>query len=455
MNEINSNSATLVYKQIYFQIVDHLKALIKKIRDFACAIFDKKVIVSSPYQSQKWVKQDIILSESAEESTAWKLKLMKAATSSIELSGNYCGGKIFDQFLTLFEEKLNDNPLIKISILTSSILLSSKQQSKLKKLHRNFPDRFNYVSQSYELNKDLYKIENHSKLLVVDEAYFVVGGTNVQDRLCQEAPRDFSSNRFMDKLLGAGSNDMDVIAHGKEGATILRKKFFHLFNLLCHDNRLSYFPVEPITTIGEFDDHPELIPYVPLKITTGGKGFGGQACTLENARVIQKADQALTIAHMYMHPVKEIRTALLEQDIPINVVTATKGVNLPGANSTYANANKLFCSKLMTYNDQTNVHFYNNGNNIFHKKVIVAQRNFKPDYITIGSYNLGGKSHLDYEIILTLKSDILAHKILNIINNDIEKSKNYASKQLEKYRKHKFEQLIGRIETFLFPLLFG
>jgi phosphatidylserine/phosphatidylglycerophosphate/cardiolipin synthase-like enzyme len=98
---------------------------------------------------------------------------------------------------------------------------------------------------------------------------------------------------------------------------------------------------------------------------------------------------------------------------------------------------------------------YNNGKNIFHKKVVVFEREKKPAYTVIGSYNWGGKSHVDYEMMVVIKSDKIAKETLTILKEDKKKSKPITADQIEDYKSQTVRQLVGKIQTTVYGLVVG
>eukprot|EP00012_Vannella_robusta_P004368 CAMPEP_0206191800 /NCGR_PEP_ID=MMETSP0166-20121206/5571_1 /ASSEMBLY_ACC=CAM_ASM_000260 /TAXON_ID=95228 /ORGANISM="Vannella robusta, Strain DIVA3 518/3/11/1/6" /LENGTH=630 /DNA_ID=CAMNT_0053608159 /DNA_START=15 /DNA_END=1903 /DNA_ORIENTATION=+ len=175
-----------------------------------------------------------------EEANEWKLKLLRAATQSIEISGNYCGGKCFREALEIIRDKLQQYEELQVHILSSPELLQSPDVSLANSITKEFPARFHFL-QTKTICKRVFRSgegadllesrENHVKLVVVDDYYFVAGGTNFEEHLGTRGEEDQAihiTSSMYERFVLTASRDMDVAGAGAI-APVLRERFFDLF----------------------------------------------------------------------------------------------------------------------------------------------------------------------------------------------------------------------------------
>lgn len=402
-----------------------------------------------------WTENNsILVSQSAQETNEWKLEFIKSAQYSIEISGSICGGKVFREALRAIKDRLKEAPDLNVHILSTPDLLEPEDQKLLEELVNTHPNKFHCLITSFKFNS-YYRQENHVKVVVVDQKYYVVGGTNYQDRLSKEAPKDEIPASIADKILGSGSSDMDVVGSGCDQAFILRREFFKLYAMLeVKEGKTKtlfnrYRPHSSMTThIPKFDHHSEIHHNVKMKAVVGSDRVSG--CVNEYAKLIGKADQAIHLGQMYFDPPTKIADALDKSNVPVAVVTTGIGEGLPMGNATHAYASLRTIFSLKKKNVQACT--YDNGNNLYHKKILVSKRKNKESYAVVGSYNMGGKSHQDYEMILVIKDSKVAEKFEQILNSDIAKSKKV---DFSKRKITLLERFLGRIQHSVFPILVG
>lgn len=401
----------------------------------------------------------ILITKSARETTDWKLKFIQEANHSVEISGSICGGKVFREALKAIEQRIKANPHFQAHILSTNDLLEKEDKKLIEDLKKAYPRNFHCLQTPAEIVSKLYRRENHVKVLIVDEKYYILGGTNYQDRLSEESAPNKSPNNILDNLLGTGSSDMDVVGRGKTTSQTLRREFFKLYALLEKKKenlpqlKNHYSPVpsnnlRPKASIAAFEQNENVDHRVKIKALVSGAETQQNGHVKEIARLIGKSDKSITVAQMYFHPQKEIASALKKKQIPIKVLTASSSTKAPLANQFYVYANQRYTAKLLNRSDKIKISAYQNGKNIFHKKVAVFEKHDKPAQTVIGSFNWGGKGHIDYELSLAIKNDHVAKKVLQVIDQDHLKSSPITTV-------HPLSKIAGFFQQIIFPHLVG
>ncbi|MCE5319110.1 MAG: phosphatidylserine/phosphatidylglycerophosphate/cardiolipin synthase family protein [Parachlamydia sp.] len=404
----------------------------------------------------------ILVTQSTKETTDWKLNFIQQANHSVEISGSICGGHVFREALKAIEQRIQANPQFQAHVLSTNDLLEKEDKKLIQEFKKAYPLNFHCLQTSADIDSHLYRRENHVKVLIVDEKYYILGGTNYQDRLSEESARNQPPNNCLDYLLGTGSSDMDVVGRGKTMSQTLRREFFKLYALLEQKKenlpqlKNHYTPVasnylRPKATILAFDHHENVDHRVKVKALVSGAETKQNVHVKEMARLIEKSDKTVTVAQMYFHPQKEIAQALKKKvlsQVPVKVLTASSSLKAPLANQFYVYANQRYTAKLLRTSDKVKISAYNNGKNIFHKKVAVFEKQDKPAQTVIGSFNWGGKSHKDYELSLAIKNDNVAKKVLHVIDQDHLKSSPII-------RVNPISRLAGFFQHIVFPHLIG
>lgn len=402
----------------------------------------------------------ILITQNAKETTDWKLKFIREANHSVEISGSICGGKVFREALIAIEDKIKANPKFQAHVLSTNDLLEKEDRKLIQDLTKAYPNNFHCLQTSAGFDPQLYRVENHVKVLIVDEKYYILGGTNYQDRLSKESAPNQATGNVLDHVLGTGSNDMDVVGRGKTMSQTLRREFFKLYALLEQKKeklphlKNHYSPVpsnnlRPKASISAFDQNEKVDHHVKVKALVSGAETKQNVHVQEMARLIKKSDKTITIAQMYFHPHKEMAQALKKKvlrQVPIKVLTASNSLKAPLANQFYVYANQRYTAKLLGH--KAKIYAYNNGKNIYHKKAAVFERQGKPAQTVIGSFNWGGKAHKDYELSLAIKNDSVAKKVLEVIDLDHPKS------SLVK-KVHPLSKMAGFFQRIIFPHLIG
>ncbi len=193
--------------------------------------------VTSFCASLKAEENSLIACDNGLEMVDWDLEFISHAEHSIELSACFGGGEIFLSMLNGIEKQLALHPALQAYVLMTPVMLDQDCKQKMDTLLQVYPNNFHV---EYAMNvtvfwPDLTAIDNHCKILVVDETYFSCGGTNFVDYLCAEGtttpaknpkiPIPFASDEFP-----AGARDQDVVGRGPL-ASNLREAFYELYGI--------------------------------------------------------------------------------------------------------------------------------------------------------------------------------------------------------------------------------
>ncbi len=133
------------------------------------------------------------------ETDLWRKRLISEAQHNVIISGNYCGGKAFDEILDLLNQKLVSNPEFTVVIITSPIFVKNNFKDgyqnikKIQKLKQEFSERFSVVESGnfWHYDESLKYITNHTKATVIDYGkYYVLGGSAIKDNFNKEGVDD-------------------------------------------------------------------------------------------------------------------------------------------------------------------------------------------------------------------------------------------------------------------------
>ena len=407
---------------------------------------------------------DVLVTENADETTEWKYELLRNAQSSIELSTGLSGGKVLQNMLAIIKDKLITNSAIRVHILVAdSMMLKDADRSELLLLSIRFPDRFQALINANTglimQEGRVHTTENHIKLLIVDEKYFILGGTNSFENLCRGAPPTNSiPEDFLDGFLSAAVRDMDIVVSGPWMAHKLRHEFYTLYHLyqggvsLRNDagpympSQTNYFSIkeEARTSIALFDCNAAVVKNTSLYAVISGPRLQLHMAGNLYASLIDKARFSIELGQLYFFPVAPIQTALQsasQRGVSISLIT--NGLNKRLEPSTaliplygYLNRSnylplimgrhysfwEYLQAKLDTPNSAT-IHEYEIQHALYHKKVMTVDQR----YALIGSYNLGAKSeNADFEVIAMLDSPEVALQIERVLAADKASSKKVA-----------------------------
>ncbi len=162
------------------------------------------------WKTNKLGKTEMIPTKHCADTQEWRKKLIKAAEHNIVLSGNYCGGRAFDEILDLIKEQMDIKPNLHVVILSAPKFLKDEMISmedlggkkvtyqvrnitKLKELQLHYTNRFSLVKcpSVWMTNHGLKRATNHTKYFGIDFGkYYILGGSAIKDNFNQEGVDD-------------------------------------------------------------------------------------------------------------------------------------------------------------------------------------------------------------------------------------------------------------------------
>jgi len=199
-----------------------------------------------------------IPTEHSADTELWRKKLIASAKKNILISGNYCGGKAFDNLLDDIAKRFEEVPNLKVVIIGSPHFITKDNKAHIEALKLKHPQNFSFVDSPdiWHLSPGLKKSTNHSKCLVIDYGkYFILGGSGIADALTTTGEDFLSKERFLEqkggapaaspvapkpkksinllsKILPDNFRDMDFVFHSQDGTA--GKEVYKQMLLLCH-----------------------------------------------------------------------------------------------------------------------------------------------------------------------------------------------------------------------------
>lgn len=410
----------------------------------------------------------IIVCDNSLEMFEWDLEFVRQAKQSVEWSACFAGGKILQRMLAVMEERLQACPNLQVSILTTPIFITSEDQEFIDRLWKLYPNNFHleHASNVPMVWPEVAAIDNHLKILVVDEKYFSVGGSNFEDALCSDGTFTPPRNPRTDPIHAgqpAGVRDQDVVGRGPI-AKQLREAFYSHCALWKHYNETKklerdpakfkenngWFPLDPaiarpvVSSFEMSEDKIASIDETEVKMFLGGPHQKFNDITQEYIRLINSAKEEIVIANLYFSPPEPLAKAIyaaVKRGVKLTVITNGVYDDSPMYNQFTAWANRvsytpIFYGQTFHFWDawsaakkevkNTQVFEYRVPDILYHKKVMVIDG----ETFVIGGYNTGIKSHIaDYEIILVFNSFKAAQTELKILEKDKALSERISPKQ--------------------------
>lgn len=351
----------------------------------------------------------------------WKKKLCENANESIEISPNYGGGERFREFLSVIEKRMAEKPNLKVHMICSEEMMEKEDLAYLNLLKNN--NNFKCV-----LTKGLVQIsdnrltssENHVKLLVVDGKYFAAGGNAINDvQTCEVPSPDYNPKNLVNKhLMPKSFRDADVMGEGPIAST-MRSEFFKLYSLweqkITGKTESHYFPlVEEPAVITEFDQEEGLFKQAKISLFVSGPEHGkNNAITNLYHQQIASAKSSITFASPQFNPNKKIKKILLDKKDQIKIT---------GIFNRNVQPLMVVLPSRANYGPFHSVYEYNQGNMMYHKKIMVIDEK----RVIIGSYNISKKSdRFDNEIAVLIEDENFAKQVTEMLKEDIKKSEKY------------------------------
>lgn len=340
-----------------------------------------------------------------EDSLQWKLDLIKSAETSIELSPNFAGGRVFQEVLRAIEIRMAEKPDLRVHIIVSKDLLWKGDLKKLARLKSRFRNRFVFLTTPRKEHWGLtgkYSIENHTKLLIVDEKYFAIGGSGLDKKMTSETPVQISEKHpSMGRI---GFRDMDVIGEGDVAQT-MRHQFFELFhkwekkvgNKKARNRFFAFAGVKG--TCLRFHDPVGLFSQKRVSFLVSGREHRKASPILQAVSSrIQAATREVRIASFVFNFPRSMRKALAKRDL--QVMGYTSGVR---SKTGWFQKVIYVTFKILSqshYGKFTKVCEASTPNQFYHRKVMTIDG----QEAIIGTHNWGIKSaYLDDEALLFIK----------------------------------------------------
>lgn len=420
------------------------------------------LVTSDPINSSNKNSCYLFATANSKESTAWKFHLIDHAKESIEFSPNFCGGLDFQVCLLKIRENLHFNAT-KVHIIASKDFITGENSTLITDITKEFPDRFFFLITDRILQGfPLATIENHEKLLIVDEKYFVIGGSGITPSMSEigdQAPAEPEIDHWKDRFVASGFRDMDAVGKGPI-AVAFRTHFFSLFlkweTLVTGNGINRHFDINPqnTCTISILDEDffkgciqpSPTFAQVKALYSKPKDNPKHNEITTEICNQINSTQNNIRIAHMLFNPAEPIKIAIkqLKENRPfvtISLVTNSLNSDSPMANESFVWSNRS------NYNLVSEVFEYIVPKILYHKKVMTFD-----DRITIiGSYNLGQKSALfDDEAAIVVDSPEFTIAVNRIIDSD-----KLHSIAIDPQTADEFQSLVPKIAAELQQALLG
>jgi hypothetical protein len=387
--------------------------------------------------------------EDSTQSTEWKLKLIDLAKDSIILSGCYCGESIFDLCLEKIDCRMREKENLRTYILTSDLFLTPSNKIKIEELRRQYPERFLLVEtpRVIHVNPGIKFTTNHTKALVVDRKYAVIGGSALDDKNAtmkgdstpDRVPLNEAPPSCLKQILADAFRDMDFVLYCPEERGFSHTLHLELLKLMARWRFYTEEKWDPALLIANeprldgnleeegdahFIDENGCIDRISCKVYATGPEHVSNAFLQELLEHVKNAQNTIYIDHLYFHPTKEMVEALLQasrRGVQIHIVTNGNDEQLSPAAHNFFAAKSLYNYRYLLQNGNPDCIFYHEyiiEGVTLHKKVIVIDEKM----VIAGSGNCGFKSikMFDYELNVFMASAELARKTLEVIQRDIE-----------------------------------
>lgn len=447
---------------------------------FSCFLF--LYFISFPLFSEE--KNRIIACDNSLEMYEWCLDFVREAQHSIEIGACIAGGNIYRELLKEFEARIKVCPSIQIHILVSPIFLDDDDLVEMNRLKKKFPQNVHIEIHSCVLKilPNVGGIDNHIKMLIVDETYFSFGGTNYAETLRTDGTStvslDAGTASGIDFFFPTGVRDQDIVGKGPL-ARELRKVFFQLFSQWEIYNRIkkfhkkpdslehvsAYFPLNGLEkpSVDRFESSEEIVELEKnqIKLVLGGPHQKKNKIAQEYIRLLNSAQNEILIANPYLYPQKRVFKAFLDainRGVKVKIITNGPGKTAPQHTKTFCWANRvnyvpfLYGKKFKIWDvwssakqpvKDTQIFEYHVTDIMIHKKIMIIDN----ETFVIGSYNLGAKSDkLDYEMIAVCSSHDIVEKARKIFEKDLSFSKEITVKRARKWYFNPLISYLGELQ---------
>jgi phosphatidylserine/phosphatidylglycerophosphate/cardiolipin synthase-like enzyme len=406
--------------------------------------WDQKIEKPGPAVGE-FVRSDMFIEQDGTKSYEMKLAMLRSAQKSILLSPCFAGGEYWQKALDIIEERLEACPELKVTILVAKDLLMPDDVERMEALKAAHPERFNLlmVGRVAHVEPYLHTTENHTKMLVVDDRYFAVGGSSIDAMgACLEPNKKKAEKQNVlasafAAAMPAKFRDADAFGRG-ELAETLRDQFFRLYAIWEYRTTgkkewRHYTAGEVDTVCQPFEDHPNKCPGVKTKVLVSGPEHrGANPIISELGRMIDGAEEGANVSGLYFLPDPEL-SAVLERK-------KAQGIAIDGyfgEDSGRLTPKIIFKVNRRGLEKFERAYLFSDPDYFYHKKVwtVDGKRG------GIGSCNLAGKSaRCDHEVAIIFESRRIAQQLDQGFRADREKSK-----QMEMNVEHYGARIFGDV----------
>lgn len=206
-----------------WEVVDPTEALAERVRSVEEMIAEYDVLeVENDYRCS------VLPTLHCADTNEMRNELVRKAEHNIVISGNYCGGKPFDELLEIIERRMEEVPSLDVVIIAHPKFIKDHEDAKgnsyrnktlIDKLRRKFPDRFSLV-ESPDGWFGAKKITNHTKCTVIDYGkYFIQGGSGIKDNFCLTGVDDQTVEQYRREREAASSGSESSRPRSSSGGT--------------------------------------------------------------------------------------------------------------------------------------------------------------------------------------------------------------------------------------------
>jgi len=408
----------------------------------------------------------VIVMDNGLEMFDWDLDFVHEAKQSIEISAVFLGGAIARKLFKTIESRLEQAPGLQVYILTTPILLEKEDWEIIEHLQSKYARNFHleHATSIANIWPDVSGNDNHGKMFIVDEKYFSVGGTNLDETACSDGT--YTPPKNLNKILPivscnlpAGMRDQDIIGRGPL-AKELRESFHKFYSLwesynktgifekdpekFSHNNHLFTLTEKSVVNKFETSERKRDLPTSQIKLIIGGPHQQQNAITQEYTRLLKEAKEEIIISNLYFCPVEAIFNELLKavnRGVKLTILTNGVSETAPDYNKFFCWANRIhyvpmFYGKTFHFWDawsiahvkvkNTRIFEYHVKDVLLHKKMMVVDGRFS----IVGSYNLGYRSDMgDYELIVVSDSKEVAEDLKRVHDKDLNYSREISAKE--------------------------
>lgn len=405
----------------------------------------------------------VLLTESGQESMKFKEELILSAKNSLEISGNYCGGKAFCSLLNKIKIHMKNNPNLKVRILLSSDLVEDPDKNLLTGLKASFPDRFEYLitKTKFSFFSRFGTIDNHAKMIIVDSKYCMIGGTGIHSIFgsrgdgSDEGDHRVGVLRFLEKYF----RDRDVVIKGII-SDVFRKEFYKLYALWSSRMEKpiprNFFDISTDSNnqahVTSFEEDIRKIDNVSIKAITCTPDKENPI-TDEYCRILEEAKPGskIIIGNLLFSPCAKFMESLekaLENKVNVEIITHSVHSTSSVSSSFFCWSKRLFYHDLLSkYCKNLSIYEYQVPMTNYHAKILtyINPQCLSESLTIYGSYNLGENSHHSHdEDIVVMQSYDVAEKANRYLKKDILKSTKIELSQAKQWQG--IEGLLARLQ---------